>query len=265
MGKEISKNENLPAEFIDLIEQDSGVGQENMGADDFAIPRLAIIQPLSPQQDSEEPKYIEGAKQSMIFDNINEQLYDGEKGIIVVPVSYRRTILEWTLREKDGGTLVQDHGLELGLLRDCRKDDKNRMINADGNQLTETLEYFVFNIDVENQMFSPCMISMASTQIKVGKRWNALIDQIRINNNGKRIKPPIFYMSYQLTTIPQRNDQGKWYIWDVKKNGSIFGFKNDFGSEIYHASKEFHSQIMSGDVKVARESEDTTVDEESPM
>ena len=39
--------------------------------------------------------YVDGAEPGHIFDNVSRQVYDGEKGIMVVPVTYRGTYIEW--------------------------------------------------------------------------------------------------------------------------------------------------------------------------
>lgn len=255
MSKDVTKNENLPAELEDLLVEDSGLGQENMTKDDFAIPRLVILQSNSPQVNKRDGEYVEGAEASMLMENVTNRLFDGEAGVIVVPVSYRRTVIEWKLRESaGGGGFVADHGLDgLNLMKDCKKDSKGRLINEAGNQLVETAEYFAFYCDMEELIFQPCVISMSVTQMKKSKRWNTLMDQIRIPNpkGPGRIKPPIFYMSYLMTTVPESNDKGSWFGWSIRKQGAIINFPEGMGTEIYQAARTFKQQIDAGEVKVA--------------
>ena len=262
----------FPAELADELIADSGAGQEMMTKDDYAIPRISILQVNSPQVNRrDEGAYIEGAEPSMIMENVSNALFDGEKGITVVPIRYRQTVIEWKLRENGGG-FVADHGRDSGVYDDLPKDpngrpsrdDKGRIINKDGNQLVDTAEYYVFIIGPEN--WQPAVLSMSSTQMPKSKRWNTLIDQIRVTNpaDGKRIKPAMFYMAYDLTTVPESNDKGSWFGWSIKKHGSVFSLEH--GQDVYLSARFFNQQIKSGDVKVADPVAETTIEsEDTPM
>ena len=263
----VKKDDTLPADIADLIYADIGSGLENMTADDFAIPRLAILQSNSPQVDKRGEGYIEGAEPSMIIENVSNGTFDGEKGIVVVPISYRRTIIEWGLRENGGG-FVADHGYNPSLLKELKPvvvKEKTYMLNDKGNQLIDTAEYFVYIVDGDT--WSPSVISMSSTQMRKSKRWNTLIDSVKLTApDGRRVSAAAYFMSYKLTTVPESNEKGSWFGWDIKKNGKTIDL--EFGKNIYLEAREFNNQIKSGDVKVAdpvAESGTTVESEDSPM
>jgi len=250
---------NSPADMDELLLQDAGSGLENMTKDDFAIPRLSILQALSPQVNKRDGEYVDGAEASMIMENVGNEFFDGEAGIIVVPLSFRRTIIEWALRESSGG-FINDHGYQPSLLEHCQKDDKGRLINNAGNQLVDTCEYLVYI--VTDGDWQPAMISMSSTQLRKSKRWNTLISSVKIDSKAGRITAPIFYMSYLLTTVPESNEKGSWFGWAIKKNKKIFDI--EYGREIYLAARELKAQFDTGAVKVA-EHQPVTGDDDSPM
>ena len=50
-----------------------------------------------------------GAEEGQIFDNVTNELFDGDKGITVVPVTFRKTYIEWT----DDRKFVNDHGINV--------------------------------------------------------------------------------------------------------------------------------------------------------
>lgn len=257
----------LPAEFSELLVQDAGAGQENMTSEELAIPRLAILQSNSPQVEKRSEQHIDGAESSMIMENVSSELFDGEQGIVVVPISFRRTVIEWRLRENNGGGFVADIGLDFEALKAATKDDKNRLINADGNQLVDTYEYFVFLIDEGECIdWRPAVISMTSSNITTAKRWNTLINQIKVNGpDGSRITPASFYMAYRLTTVPKSNEQGSWFAWSVIKEKPVFKIGN--GMDVYLAARDFKSQVDSNSVKVAEPNmaEEEIATEDSPM
>ena len=51
-------------------------GSEDVTANDVIIPRLDIIQGLSPQKDKTHAKYIKGAEEGVIFNSVTGELYD---------------------------------------------------------------------------------------------------------------------------------------------------------------------------------------------
>ena len=84
------------------LEKLSGLGFEETSTDDMAIPFLRILANTSPQTNKRDGAYVEGAEAGMIYNSATDALYDGEKGITVVPVAYNKTYVEW--KERGEGT-----------------------------------------------------------------------------------------------------------------------------------------------------------------
>ena len=61
-----------------IILEDAGTASENMTNDDMLIPRLRILQALSPQVSKADGAYIKGAEAGCIFDNVTNEFIDGE-------------------------------------------------------------------------------------------------------------------------------------------------------------------------------------------
>lgn len=190
-------------------------GQESaavdFGREDIAIPRLTILQTNSPQVLTRENSYVEDAEPGMIYDSVGNELWDGENGIVIQPIHYRRTFVEWITRENGAG-FVADHGLEYGneLLPQTQKDDKGRDILPNGNQLNNTMEYVVHRLTEEGPQ--QCIINMGSTQLKKGRNWNPNI--MKPLPGGV---PATFYSrAFRFTTIPESNAKGNWFGWAIK-------------------------------------------------
>lgn len=234
---------------INLME-DAGAGQEGMTREDFAIPRLSILQSLSPQCQKREATYIDGAEAGLIFDNITNELVDGEDGITVVPVGYRRTNIEWKTRAAGGG-FVADHGTNDAVLQNCTKDDHGAMITPTGNVIITTAEYLCLVVDVVTGIAQQVAISMSKSQLKKARKWNTMISQLQVPTpDGKAFfNPAMFYRSYKLTTIPESNDQGSWFGWSIKP--SVNTLELPGGENLYLAARHFRSLIASGSVKVS--------------
>jgi hypothetical protein len=231
------------------FEADQHAGQEGMSAQDYQIPRLVILQDLSPQVKKTEAAYIDGAEPGDICDVLTGTLYSGSDGITVVPISYRRTHLEWVPRAKGGG-FAGDHGPDGKILEQCTKDDNGNMVLKNGNHVKVTCEYYVMLVDEETGEHTAFALSMTGAQIKKARRWNTMMNQLRAPaQGGGTFNPAMFFRSYKLTTTPERNDKGSWFGWNITPDKNTVDFPN--GNELYLAAREFRQSIASGAVKAA--------------
>ena len=250
---------NVVAFDPNLLLEDAGSGQETMSQEDMMIPRISILQQMSDQVNKANGAYVDGAETGMILDNVANKVFDGAKGIEVVPISYRRAHIEW---KKDRGGLVADHGSDSSCLEGCTRGDKGEYITDTGNEIVPTGEYFAFVID-EDGNHSPALLSMSKSQLKKARQWNTMMNRLMIDVNKQKINPAMFWTSYQLTTVPESNDQGSWFGWSIKMNhdtksgGIIKNLKN--GQDIYLAARKFKAQVASGEVKVSPETQDDDV------
>ena len=78
-----------------------------LGQEDLALPFLKILGQLSPEVNKRDGKYVEGAEPGMIFNSVSGELYDGMKGITVVPCFYKLEYIEWKDRGEGSGGPVQ--------------------------------------------------------------------------------------------------------------------------------------------------------------
>lgn len=272
----------LPAEMMGMLEEDSGIGLGDMGADDFLIPRIGIIQSLSPQRQKAKPEYIEGAVEGQFFESVSKTLYSGETGIVVIPVAYQPAYLEWKDREKGGG-LVKNHGDDATLFNNTKQNEKGKRVTPEGNIIQRTAQYFVM-LQNENGTFTKAALSMSGSFLRQAKAWNNLIhSQFVLDDEGKPAKrqngqpmnAPIFFYSYRIKTVPITNDQGSWFGWDVSLNNtedgkpvSVINLDNG-GMGIYNEAKSFRAAIDSGAVKTSEpidtESGSSNESDDDPM
>ena len=101
MSKEPIKKANGSL-AVSNFEQDANMGMGNLTQDDLALPFLKILGQLSPEVNKRDGKYIEGAAPGMIYNSVTGDLFDGEKGVIVIPCHYKLEYVEWRDRGKDG-------------------------------------------------------------------------------------------------------------------------------------------------------------------
>jgi len=248
---QVAKKEKAGALSSNIFEADANAGSQNISQEDLALPFLKVLGQLSPEVNKKNSKYAQGAEPGMIINTVTNELYDGEKGISVVPVFYKRQYIEWQDRGESSGAPVQIYNAGDDIPQTTRdKSNKDRLPN--GNYLENTASHFV--IVVSGNAPSTALISMKATQLKISRKWNSMMMGLRLQGKNGLFTPPTYSHIYKLKTVQQSNDKGTWFGWDVSKVGPI----TDKG--IYEIAKGFSNNVAKGAV-VAKHGESQPKDE----
>ena len=237
----VVKKEKAGAIAISNFEIDSGKGLGKLTQEDLALPFLKILGQLSPEVNKRDGKYVKGAEPGMIFNSVTGELYDGAKGIQVVPCHYKLEYIEWRDRGEGSGAPVAIHSSASDIMTKTTRDAsfKDRLPN--GNYIERTASHFVI---VSGQTPSTALIAMKSTQLKISRKWNSMMAGIRLKGKNGLFTPASFSHIYQLKTIQQSNDKGTWFGWEVSKIGPVQD------TTLYQQAKTFAENVSKGDVKV---------------
>lgn len=244
------KKENLP--IASMFEGDAHKGMEQMGADDLALPFIRILGDLSPQVKKSKAEYVEGAEPGMLFNTVSKELYDGSKGIQVVPCYYKREYIEWSDRGEGPGAPIAVHPANTDLMNQTNRDAMGKDRLPNGNYLENTASYYVMVLS-EDGSAETALITMKSTGLKTSRQWNSMISGIKLQGTNGKFTPPMFSHIYHLTTVEMSNKKGTWSTWSVAKVGPV----QDMGA--YEQAKVFADSVSKGDVQAkhgGEESED---------
>jgi hypothetical protein len=248
----------------DILENDVGDGVDDMSQEDMAIPRIVILQALSPQCNKRDDAYVEGADPGMFMETVAHKLWAGETGITLIPVAYRKTHIEWKPRTEGGG-FISDLGLDYDT-KQCSRDEKGNYVNADGNHVVLTYEYLVLLIDGDGAVTS-VLLSLTKTQLRKAKQLNTMLKTAQpIINGQRRSNMPIYFHKVQATTVPESNDQGNWFGWKFVLDGSVFDL--DGGKDIYLGARDLREAWQAGSVRTSPPAADIpsdAEDDEAPM
>lgn len=225
---------NIEQEFIDV----GGTGFENVTASDLLIPRLTILQGLSPQVSRGKPEYDENAKVGDIYDVGLQERFP--EGVEVVCAHYTKAWLEWAPRQTGKG-LVAIH--ESGAIMDeTERNATNQPTLANGNLIAETAQFYCLNLTTKERRKS--FIPMASTQLKKARRLLTLATGEKVMMNGTEVTPPLFWRSYFLTTVPESNAMGNWMGWKIERGPQLVE-RPDYRT-ILTEIKEFRKAVAEG-------------------
>ena len=244
------KSAPLPA---NMFEDDAAKGLGAIGQEDLALPFLKILGQLSPEVNKRDGKYVEGAEPGMIFNSVSGELYDGVKGIDVIPCFYKLEYIEWKDRGEGLGAPVAIYDSSSDIMSKTTPDANYKDRLPNGNYIEKTASHFVI---VAGDSPSTALISMKSTQLKISRKWNSMMSGIKMKGANGMFTPASFSHIYKLKTTQMSNDKGTWFGWEVSKIGPV----TDKG--LYDQAKGFSDSISKGAVK-AKHGEDKPKDQAS--
>ena len=231
------KSAPLPA---NMFEEDAAKGLGAIGQEDLALPFLKILGQLSPEVNKRDGKYVEGAEPGMIFNSVSGELYDGVKGINVIPCFYKLEYIEWKDRGEGLGAPVAIYDSSSDIMSKTTPDANYKDRLPNGNYIEKTASHFVI---VSGDSPSTALISMKSTQLKISRKWNSMMSGIKLKGKAGLYTPASFSHIYKLKTTQMSNDKGTWFGWEVSKVGPITD------ASIYQQAKSFSESISKGAVK----------------
>lgn len=227
-------------------------GLEYVKSSDLLIPRLTILQGLSPQVIPSKPEFIKGAT---VGDFCDVGVGQVAKELVLVPVAFRKEFLRWAPRTSGKG-LVNNYGSDDSILKQTTKDDRNRNIMNDGSgdYIAETYQFFCINLSMNNRLsFYP----LASTNLKKARGWLTLLTQEELVGKNGKFLAPMFYRAWNVQSVPASNASGDWYAPKFSPAQPIMELFPD--GSLLKACVDFQKQINEGLVKG-----DLAQDEEQP-
>lgn len=220
-----------------LMNKNMGIGRgaENVTTDDLVIPRIELVQDLSPCRRKSDPNYIEGCEEGMLYNNLTRELYG--TSCLVVPVYYRKEFLVWKDRDSGGGFRGAYQSQAMA------QEAINDMEDADLLGIAETAQHFVVLVHPETGRTEEAVISMSRSKLKISRKWNSLI---RMNGGDS------FSRVYRISAVGEKNNKNQDFF-----NLSVVtaGFPSE---EVYNKCEKLYDAIVSGAVDVDRKFDDTT-------
>lgn len=248
--KEVAVQEDMfPTERPDYLPKDgdTGRGQENVGIEDLSIPRISIIQALSPQRKKNDPEYIDGAEEGMIFNSVTNMLY-GES-ILFVPCYFRKEWLIWKDKEAGGGfngafpseEAAKTEWEEQGYGDITHKDDNGN--NVHSYEIVETAQHFGLVVrpesTIENPIVDDAVISMSKSKMKANRQLNTMVKM----NGGDR-----FSRVYEIKAVEVSGKKGEYYNFAVHPKGFVSEALYCLGEKMYDAVSSGERDVKRDDV-----------------
>lgn len=243
----------LPFDFGEL----AGEGMDNMTSADQAVPFIRILQALSPEVAKKDSK-IEGAASGMFIDSVSNEL---REELIFVPCLTEHLYVEWRPRNQGGG-FVGRHELHSGVDRQARRNEKGKLVLANGNELVETFYVAVLLLDEPDATMPSGFAMLAFTSSGI-QPYKKSIGELR-----KFPGAPLFAHRLRATTEEQSNSEGTWSNWVIRpvnqpkgdpvfRNGIVPSIIDPSGpqAQILEIARTFYQDVRAGQANIAYDSQ----------
>ena len=219
-----------------LYEGDAHAGFENVKTSSLALPIIKLLQNSSGEAQKRNQNYVEGAEPGMFLNTVTKKLYDGTKGMEVVPCYYKLEYQEWA----DYGTgsnrpeNIFDANSDI-LSKTKNEKGKDRLEN--GHYIQTVGQHYVLIRDGNST--ENALISMSSSQGKVSRKWNSMMMSITLDGKNGPYTPPSFSHKYKLTSVLNSGKGNQWYGYNVTKVGPVEE------PALYERAKKFYTSLAS--------------------
>ena len=231
----IKKEAGLPSSI--LFEDDAAHGFENVKTTSLALPILKLLQNGSGEAQKRNQNYVDGAEPGMLLNTVTKKLYDGAKGISVIPCHYKLEYQEWADFGTGSGRPENIFPDGSDILAQTTKDGSGKDRLENGNYILTVGQHFVLLVGDDGT--EQALVSMSSSQGKVSRKWNSMLMSISFDGKNGSYTPPSFSHSYKLTTVLNSGKGNQWYGYNVVKEGPV---KDE---SLYERAKKFYTSLAS--------------------
>ena len=229
-----------------------GASGQHFDKEDMQLPFIRIVQKQTPQADDQMPEFNPEFKVGMIYDTVTQRLWDGQDGLAIIPVQYRRSLTEWQPRNKGGGFVADHSENRVPVLNQANRvelPDGRSVLKYGDNELTEASEYYSIALPIGEDPFQ-CLIVMAGFGRKAARMWNTLMQMKHYKDpEGNRIMNPACHLGiWKLTTRPDSNALGNFMRWDTPKF-LMNSYDHDDADYLMALITSMHEGLQSGTTK----------------
>jgi hypothetical protein len=249
---------------LQIIDYDalSGAGFENTSEKDLSLPFLNLLQSNSPEVKKQNAKYVPGAEAGMILNSQTRQVFDGQKGIVIVPLFVTHLYTKWNSRDAGGGfrgtlelqdSLVKTAQEAFDRNHDPKKKLSKHLLLPTGENIVET--YYVFALVLSDDGETPVggvVIPFTSTKITAYKKGIYTPCYTMKGPNGKI--PPLFSHRLRLTTALETRPDGESFNYRIAPmSGSLRESQIPSDHPLARVALENYKDVSSGKVKAAEQ------------
>ena len=93
------------------------------------------------------------------------------------------------------------------------------------------------------------LMTMASTQLKKGRKWLTQAQSLTAQGKNGLYTLPLMSQVYKVTSVPEQNDKGSWYGWEIARERSL-DLSNQGDKDVFDMAVAFAKSVKAGDVEL---------------
>ncbi len=198
----------------------AGMGNENVGAGDMAIPQLKIVESNSAAISDG----LDGAKPGTIQNSITNEFFES---VLVIPLRYEIKYTVWKKRDLGGGIEGS-----FPTLQEAAEHIETLQGGASAYDAVETATHAMLVLDDEGNVLHPALMHFSGTRLTASRQWNSAIETKHPKN------APRFAGVWRLFPEKRTNTKGTWYV-------PGYDFMGLAPKPLYDAAYEMYQAIVS--------------------
>jgi hypothetical protein len=207
-----------------------GRGRENVDQADLVLPRIKLLQPLSPEVQEEDSQIEAGHLYNTLTQN------DYGDSLIFIPVMHFKSRIYWRKRDDDSPDRMlcsSPNGLNPNseafgkTCPECPMQRWNNQAEKAEDKAPKCTSYYNFAILVEGET-SPIALSFERTKVKIAKK---LLSLISIGNLD------MFAKKYKIGVTKEKNKKGTWFNYDITPVGFVTADEFKIAEVAYNSLK----------------------------
>ena len=246
MAKDIQEKQAGEVALAAMFEE--AVNDENLGAEDLALPFFRIYQ-------GQEPFEIDGKKGDM-YNSVTRDVVSGSEGARVIFCAYQKRFIEWAPRGSGTGApknIFEPHEPRPKTERD-KQTNKDMVVQGNGNYIEETHQHFCLILN-DDGTADNVLIVMTSTQLKKSRKLNSMMKAQKMRGKDGIYTPARFCYVCHLKTVFEKNNKGDWYGWEPSIEGPVQD------ADLFQQAKSFNESITAGEINIKHESDEVPEEE----
>ncbi len=212
----------------DYLQGTAGLGNENIQREDVTIPRIGIVQSLSPERKKSDAKFIPGAEEGQFFNTVTREILPAT--FKFVDILFTKTWGVFVHRDFGGGFNGQFNTEAEARTFSAEQE------NASQLEVVDTGIHVIVRVDEDLKPVETAIIMFTKSKLKVSRDMN----QILKGSGAAR-----FATLWEMSTVSETN----------KKNQEYFNFKATkkgwVPAELFAFCKEVYEEVKDKDLSAS--------------
>lgn len=214
----------------DFLLGSAGLGNENVTSKDVSLPRLSILQPLSPQLDKADPKFVKGAEAGDVINTLTGEVVCKEADTFrVLDVLFQKVYGLFKLRAEGGGFRGQFNTEREAQIAMAADPESGKL------EIVETAIHVCLLLNEAGMPAGEVGMFYTKSGLKASRTLNGLL---------KSIPAARFASVVEFSIVREKNEKGSWYAFKP----ALRGFVQD--KAVFDRAKAFYEAMKDATVAV---------------